>query len=510
MGTNENQRVETGMSSTHDPRFQKFEILETIKKSECAGVYIARHTDLGRTVLLKTLCTSDKEIVARFKREARLLAQLDHPNIIRVFDFGMQNHELYISFEYIKGSTLRSFLGSQSDLSFKQNATWQIWQGLKTAHCKGIIHRDLKPENILVSDQGIKIADFGLAFQQDDVRVTDGYGIVGTPGYMSPEQIRGEKITTQSDLFSLGIVLYELWTGNHPFLASDVPATLNRILAEQDMPDITDIPEPYASVIHKLLPKKQQKRTEPALPENQDTQQNIRSVKAGSRKIASAAVFSLILAAVILAIFLSSGKREQKPTLKADNQILNMTPSNPEHANPMTGAPDTSAEPIQDISAENEKHIEPQRTPGALSIECYPWADVRIDGKRVDTTPLQNDIKLFPGQYTVQLHHPDFPVITKKIRISPNKRETFHVRLDTVFGYFNSLVHPWANVYIDDRLIGQTPLQNAIPLVPGKHNVRLENPDYNPITDTIEIVQKDTLIYRFNYNRLLSDKTGLP
>lgn len=498
------------MNSTHDPRFQKFEILETIKKSECAEVVMARHIDLGRTVLLKTLCTTDKEIVARFKREARLLAQLDHPNIIRVFDFGMQNHELYISFEYINGSTLRSFLGSQSDPSFKQHATRQIWQGLKTAHSKGIIHRDLKPENILVSDQGIKIADFGLAFQQDDVRVTDGYGIVGTPGYMSPEQIRGEKITTQSDLFSLGIVLYELWTGKHPFLAADVPATLNRILAEEDMPDVTDIPEPYGSVIQKLLPKKRQERSEPDLPENQDVQENIRTVSAGSRKISSAAVLFLILAAVTLAVLLFYGKREQKPALKAEPQTQNMAPLNPEHANLMTEPPDTSTDPIRDLGTEKAKRIEPQMTPGALSIECYPWADVLIDGKRIDTTPLQNDIKLFPGQYTVQLHHPDFPVITKKIRISPNKRETVHVRLDTVFGYFNSLVHPWANVYIDDRLIGQTPLQNAIPLLPGKHEVRLENPDYKPITDTIEIIQKDTLIYRFNYNRLLSDKTGLP
>jgi hypothetical protein len=110
----------------------------------------------------------------------------------------------------------------------------------------------------------------------------------------------------------------------------------------------------------------------------------------------------------------------------------------------------------------------------------------------------------------VQLKHPDYPAIAKKIRISSNELQTFHVRLDTLFGYFNSLVHPWANVFIDDRLIGQTPLQRAIPLVPGKHRVRLENPEYSTIADTINITQNDTLIYRFNYNHLLSDKTGLP
>jgi eukaryotic-like serine/threonine-protein kinase len=500
------------MNSNQEHRFQKFEILETIKKSECAGVYIARHIDLDRTVLLKTLCTRDKEIIARFKREARLLAQLDHPNIIRVFDFGMQDHELYISFEYIKGSTLRSYLGSQSDHAFKQNATRQIWLGLKTAHSKGIIHRDLKPENILVSNQEIKIADFGLAFQKDDVRVTDGYGIVGTPGYMSPEQIRSEKITTKSDLFSLGIVLYELWTGEHPFLAQDVPGTLNRILSERDIPKVQFIPEPFGSMIQKLLHKQQQERTEPALPENQEPLQKTKPINVRSRKIGLGVAIFLMLAVAIATVVLFDGKDKDRTSLPVKEQIVKTKQSDTNMPKQYFTADTLNQSKKSDArsAAAEPQNTGPEPMLGSLSVECYPWADVFVDGKHIDTTPLQNDIKLFPGQYTVQLNHPDFPEIAKNIRISANEHTTFHVRLDTVFGYFNGLVHPWANIYIDDQLIGQTPLQKAIPLLPGKHSVKLENPEYKSITDMIHITQQETLVYRFNYNHLLSDRTGLP
>ena len=215
--------------------FGKFRISETIKQSKQGGVYIAHHLFLEKKIFLKTINLdqlTDPVTIDRFKREARVLAKFDHPNIIKVYDFGNWGNYFYISFEYFDAINLRELENERTLKDTDKLAlTVQLVSGLNYAHKNRIIHRDLKPENILVNkDLKLKIADFGLALILNEPSVTEASSIVGTPAYMSPEQIRGEQLDERSDLFSLGILLLELFTGENPFLGKDTGSTLNNIL----------------------------------------------------------------------------------------------------------------------------------------------------------------------------------------------------------------------------------------------------------------------------------------
>ncbi|HSP87677.1 MAG TPA: serine/threonine-protein kinase, partial [Ignavibacteriaceae bacterium] len=223
------------MPETSKILFDRFEITDTLKKDQNSTVYLANHIYLGKKIILKTLSTEelpDKTFLERFKREAKILAQLDHPNIIKVMDFGTAGNSFYISFEYFESNNLRKVIKDNNlSVSDKINLCTQLFKALDSAHQRGVIHRDIKPENILVNSKlELKIADFGLAVVRDDLILTHKSSIVGTPGYMSPEQIKGEELTPQTDLFSSGIVIYELFTGVNPLIGKDISETINKIL----------------------------------------------------------------------------------------------------------------------------------------------------------------------------------------------------------------------------------------------------------------------------------------
>jgi serine/threonine-protein kinase len=246
-----------------DILFEKFEVIETLKKDSYTSVYLANHIYLGKKIILKTLSTNelpDKTILDRFKREAQILAKLDHPNLIKVLDFGTYTDFFYISFEYFESRNLRKVIqhNNLTDES-KTNLVIQLLKALNIAHQNQIVHRDIKPENILVdSNLHLKIADFGLALVQNEHILTQKSSIVGTPGYMSPEQIRGENLSPQTDLFSAGIVIYELFTNVNPFLGREISETINNILnfdEEKSLKKLQTLPENIRTAVKNMLRK---------------------------------------------------------------------------------------------------------------------------------------------------------------------------------------------------------------------------------------------------------------
>src|SRR4030042_6041930 len=256
----------------HDILFNKFEIIECFKKDEHTGVYLANHIYLSKKIILKVLNTAtipEPIIIERFKREAKLLARLNHPNIINVLDFGTYKDFFYISFEYFKGNSLRTIL-KKNKLSESQKTLLliQALNALSYAHNNGIIHRDIKPENIFINDANeLKIGDFGLAFEMSENFVTGKDTIFGTPCYMSPEQVQGKRITQQSDLFSLGIVTYELFTGSNPFLGKDINETINNIISYDEknlFSGLSALSEQIQELIKGMLRKNVQSRIKSA------------------------------------------------------------------------------------------------------------------------------------------------------------------------------------------------------------------------------------------------------
>ncbi len=187
-------------------------------------VYLAHDEVLGRDVALKLLdrrLAGDEELVERFRREARSAASLSHPNIVPVFDWGPTGDgTYYIAMEYLPGGTLKDHIRRKGALSpaAAVGVALQIAEALSAAHWKGVIHRDIKPQNVLVTDSGdVKVTDFGIARAANHSTLTRTGSILGTAHYVSPEQAMGEPVGPRSDLYSLGVVLYEMLTGDVPF-----------------------------------------------------------------------------------------------------------------------------------------------------------------------------------------------------------------------------------------------------------------------------------------------------
>jgi serine/threonine protein kinase/tetratricopeptide (TPR) repeat protein len=216
-----------------------YRLMRELAHGGMGTVYLAYDTRLGRQAALKLLPSrliNNPERVRRLQREARAATALNHPNIITIYDFGQENGRDYIASEFVEGCTLRDYVGNPGlTLNRILDVAIQVASALTAAHAAGIVHRDIKPENIMLRPDGyVKVLDFGLAklsepesggdeAEADDQEATTGFEtqtgmVLGTVNYMSPEQVRGQKVDGRSDLFSLGVVLYELITGHRPFI----------------------------------------------------------------------------------------------------------------------------------------------------------------------------------------------------------------------------------------------------------------------------------------------------
>ncbi|MBD3384558.1 protein kinase [candidate division KSB1 bacterium] len=479
---------------TTDILFEKFKIKTCLKKDDSTAVYLAHHIYLDKAVVVKTLnqqTITDKQVVARFQREARILAKLDHPNIINVYDFGTYKPFFYISFEYFDAENLRDQMRKRLDKELKRSILIQIARGLTCAHENGIVHRDIKPENILVNrEMQVKIADFGLAHVSGESKLTKKSSLIGTPGYMAPEQVRGEPSNAKSDLFSFGIVACELITGHHPFLGKDVPATLSNILTTPQsnvFHQLRGIDEPLQSAVKGLLQKNPNDRTDSAYAFLQEL--NIETIcrpRKSRRKIGVVALASLLLLMVAVAYLF-----KPQPQLPPPVEL-------------------TPVDTIKTVIAEKKKPetdqiIEPEEPsttaidqPGELYVECIPWARVIINGRIAETTPLEKAIKLYPGGYHLTLSHPRFPPLWRQIEIRPGQRHNVSVNLDTLYGYIQCQVFPWGQVSIDEQPVGQTPFQQPIPVMPGHHHIRIQHPDYTAWSDSFRVAKMDTMRYQVN------------
>jgi serine/threonine-protein kinase len=228
--------LETGDTLDH------YRLDATVARSGMATLFKATDLRDGRTVAIKvphTEMEADPILVERFRREQEIGQELDHPGVVKTYD-GEERSRLYMVIEWVDGQLLRTILNKERRLSIERatNIALQICDALDTMHKHGVVHRDLKPENIMVDDQDcIKLIDFGIAMKEDARRITfvDMSATLGTPDYISPEQVKGQRGDQRSDIYSLGVMFYEMLTGEPPYTGPNPLAVMNaRVLQDPE------------------------------------------------------------------------------------------------------------------------------------------------------------------------------------------------------------------------------------------------------------------------------------
>ena len=381
----------------------RYEVIEELGKGGMGRVYKVLDREINEEVALKILnpeITSDEKMIERFRNELKIARKIVHKNVCRMYDLCKEEGTKFIIMEYVPGEDLKSLIRKIGQFTVGKAVfvARQVCEGLAEAHILGIVHRDLKPQNIMIDKEGnVHIMDFGIARSLEAKGITETGVIIGTPEYMSPEQVEGKEVDQRSDIYSLGVVLYELVTGRVPFKGdtSLSIAVKHKTEAPLDPRKInTQIPEDLSQVILRCMEKNKEKRHQTAeqllteLKKIEKCHPTIdivlpgRKFELGDKKkrfkiFALPGVFLLIAVIVVGAYFLH-------------NQILK------------TSKKDKEAKPT--VTAEQTTQRLPISTPqfGKVEINSAPEeADVYVDDKHEGVTPFKRE--LANGKYKIKI-----------------------------------------------------------------------------------------------------------
>ncbi|HQI81013.1 MAG TPA: serine/threonine-protein kinase [Deltaproteobacteria bacterium] len=309
--------------------YGRYEIVRELGKGSMGVVYQAHDPQIGRTIALKVLRpdrVSSEDFVQRFLKEARAIGRMSHQNIVTVYDVGQDQSTVYIAMEFLEGEALNAYARDRT-LTMEQiiDIGIQVADSLDYAHTRGIVHRDIKPQNIMVAPTGVvKLTDFGIAHVEDPEasHQTQAGEILGTPNYMSPEQVMGKKVDGRSDLYSLGVILYELATGSRPFKGENLAAIFHAITSETPArPEALNpqVPKGLSGVILRCLEKNPEERfrtgreLSEALRAILSTGEEVKKAGAGKRKGLLVMILAALAAACVIAavvFFMATGKKE--------------------------------------------------------------------------------------------------------------------------------------------------------------------------------------------------------
>lgn len=430
----------------HEPTFEGYQVLELVESGPVADVYRALQHALGRPVRIKALSQSilpSSPFAALLEREARLLAEMDHPNILRLHDFVRTPDAMWLVLEDASGHVLAEVLERSQTLppAAAMAVALELARGLAHAHERGIVHRGLTPRHVLLTNGGgVKLRDFEVAAADDRLptapELLDGGVDTSELGYRSPEQILGESPDPRSDLFSLGVLLYRMLSGELPFDTPDHRGTSQRIRHEAPPPlarRVPDLPPSLDRIVQRCVEKLPSDRFAGA----SELAQALENALGDLRTNVDTAV--LVLDALATAELVvgrdvvddAEPKRRRAALPSSFSAVAGLLACFAAIVAIGAGVQLASGDAALGAAARGVTGLQlvPQN-PGYLRVVADPWAHVVIDGERVETTPFAKPIPLEPGKHYVRLEHPNAAAERRDVDIVPGETVFLDVKMD--------------------------------------------------------------------------------
>lgn len=480
-------------------RLAGYRIDREIARSAIASIYEGYQESLERKVFIKHLhpqFASDVEIRTRFEREAQALARVKHTNIVHIYDFRADDEIIMLVSEWIEGGTLQQYMARKGALTERETVAlaMDVLRGLDYAHAAHIVHRDIKPSNILIAEHGvIKITDFGLAQFEDAPGLTQQGAAMGTPAYMAPELVNGLPADARSDLYNLGVTLYEAITGANPFKSDNFSTTLNLVMSFKPTP-LDGVHSEFNTFLMSLLDKRPEKRPVSAdeavemlrplalkmgvergwialndpeiqLPELDESQPIVptlpkKKIPRGTVLIFAGSVL-LIIATLLYINLWSTGTTTIQPDISDSLQ--------------------TQIQPATTDTTDESVSL-PERLD---SLAVVPSGTKE---EPIDTTasqPIPQDLAQNSGdQRTIPADDQTSTETAATVEVGEG-----HVMIN---------VQPWANVYFENQLLAQTPFSTPVQLPAGHIQLTFINPEFPPILHEIDVAPDDTTTHSIN------------
>lgn len=389
-----------------------YKVLAQIGSGGMATVYQAEQPSLNRMVAIKELRTSlsrDDSMIERFEREALSIAQLAHHNIVHVYDFIKKPPSMYIVMEYVEGIDLYTLLRKVDRLPSEISAiiALQAAQALEYAHFKGVVHRDFKPSNLMLTKEGVvKLMDFGIARDESHEDLTLPGQALGTPAYMSPEQVMGERVDFRSDIFSFGIVLYQMLTGQKPFVEDETLGVMQRIINEpykRPRAIYPDIPWALQSTVRKCMRKTPNDR----FKSTEELRRRLEKWVAKKVRINTAGRLVIymrhrdLISEKEAETYVKAEELLSIDTLAADSGEVSrwgvvLRPVLMSHL---------ALALVFGLFVFGVNALGSRLQSSFVRVNVVPWADVYVDGELHDTTPFAAPISISPGKHVIEFRN---------------------------------------------------------------------------------------------------------
>jgi serine/threonine protein kinase len=513
----------------------KYQEIEVIGKGGMAVVVKAIQTSLNRLVAIKQISArylKEVSAIKRFEQEARIVARLDHPNIVHIYDYFKEGENYFIVMEFIDGQSLAKYLCSKEIFPMEMGilVLTQILHALQYAHRQGIIHRDIKPSNILISHQGsVKLTDFGISrLVTEASSLTTENAIIGTPGYMSPEQFQSQKLHPRSDLFSIGVVLYEIVTGQRPFPGKNLAELALQITRGKYPPpeELNPTLSPkLAKIITKCLETSPEKRYQEAaeLLEELTNWLERRGLRNAPREIETFVTqpeeYTRTLSERTVKFQLERGKmflaqhRFEAAIQEAEDILLH----SPEHSEALALIKKARLE--KQARGEEKTATLPQPKIFLPKLRLFlrvitltilllfvgrivaffrgAWSKKEIipseapkEINRASSLPKKiiENLKASPGKSnklaksTSVLPKPTTPATRAEKKKKPGREEK-----EVKFSYLKILTSPWSKVYLNGKYLATAPMVEAKKIKPGKYTLKFVNEKCFPKEETVDL-----------------------